>query len=626
MSAKLKLLCSTGVLLAAAILITTLVSFFNFKSASVASYTHTLDTQAYLIANAVDQKMQRYFDSLNLMSNNLSIDADGNVDVAQVTQKLKEIESDLDVLASYVGLKSGITYLPKGEIPNFNAKDLGREWYKRIFAGEKNIITTPYTSSAGNLVMALGVPVIRDGKVVATLCANIPVNSISEYIASLTETNQLYAAREDGFILAAKFPEYVGQNLFELKPSYKEFQAQSGSSHYYEFEGNDYFVINAKAAGTGWTIWAWDMKDNIHSASNNNLLQGSMIAITLIIFSLFVTYILITRLMYRPVGGEPQEIEQTVKSVSEGDLTMAGQSPEQATGIYGATLAMVNNLKSIIEGINGAAEHINSSSVEITSAAENVLTSSETQMKQIEQASTAMNEMTISVDEVANNALQASTAAQEANENSDQGISVVNELNQNIAKLVSGIEAVVEVNNKLELETQSIGSILAVIDEISEQTNLLALNAAIEAARAGDHGRGFSVVADEVRSLANRTKASTNEIQEMIARLQSEAKKSVELMQVSVNDAQATAEKSNSANEALQAIRESVSVILEMNNQIASAVEQQTHVAAEINNNVIEINNIAQTTYSSSSSNSERAKELTSIAESLNRSVEVFKL
>ncbi|MDG3086407.1 methyl-accepting chemotaxis protein [Vibrio hannami] len=626
MSAKIRLLSFTGILFASAILLLTLISFFNFKSASVESYTFALNNQAYLVSNAVEQKVQRYFDSLNIASASLAIDSEGNIDVEQVTQKLKHIEDSLGVLASYVGLKSGITYLPAGEIKNFNAKTLNREWYNRLFAGEKNIITTPYTSSAGNLVMALGVPVMRDGKVVATLCANIPVNAISEFIESLTDQNQIFAAREDGFILAAKYPDYVGKNLFEERPSYKQYNDNPGSSHSYTFDGNEYFVINAKADATGWTIWAWDKRENINSASNSNLIEGLSLAVVLILLTLGITYILITKLMYAPIGGEPKTIERMVKSVSEGNLNLQVQSNGNESGILAATLTMVANLRTIIERINEAAEHLNNSSDQMSNAASDVNRSSESQMMQLEQASTAMNEMTVTVDEVARNALQASSAAKEAHDHSAQGISVVGEMNQNIVTLVDGIENVVQVNNKLEQETQSIGGILEVIDGISEQTNLLALNAAIEAARAGEHGRGFAVVADEVRNLANRTKESTNEIQEMITRLQSEAQRSVKLMEVNVSDAQATAAKSTEADSALQAIRDSVSIILDMNNQIATAAEEQTHVAAEINANVVEINDLAKSTFESSNSNTAKAKELTNIATSLNQSVDTFRL
>lgn len=626
MSAKIKLLSFIGILFTFAILLVTAVSFFNFKSTSVSGYTHSLERQSFLISNALDEKMQRYFDSLNLMSAGLSIDDQGNIDVESVTKTLKTIEKDLGVLASYVGLKSGITYLPKGEIPNFNAKSLGREWYKRIFAGESNIITTPYTSSTGNLVMALAVPVIRSGKVVATLSANLPVDSITQFIKHLSHDNQLFVSRSDGFILAAKYPDYIGKNLFEIRPSFRGYKDKTGSSHSYQFESHEYFVVNAIAQSLGWSVWAWDTSDNINAASNDNLVQSASIAIILVLVSLAVVYLLITKLMYVPIGGEPKEIEDLVHKVANGDLSSQHATTGNESGVYAATLYMTSNLRSIIQNINHAAEELNTSSVQMSSSAKEVNMSSEQQMMQLEQASTAMNEMTVTVDEVARNALQASSAAQEANDYSDRGIAVVTEMNQNINKLVQGIEKVVIVTNKLEHETQSIGRILEVINGISEQTNLLALNAAIEAARAGEHGRGFAVVADEVRNLANRTKESTSEIQEMITNLQVEAKQSVELMEVNVHDAQSTSEKSDSANDALQAIRDSVSVILDMNNQIATAAEEQTHVAAEINVNVVEINDIAKSTFDRSKNNTRMAMQLTDIASSLNQSVDSFKL
>jgi len=247
-------------------------------------------------------------------------------------------------------------------------------------------------------------------------------------------------------------------------------------------------------------------------------------------------------------------------------------------------------------------------------------------MMELEQTSTAMNEMAVTVDEVARNALSASAAADEANNQSNKGIEVVHGMNSDISTLVEGVSGVQMVMHKLEGEIDNIGSIIEVIRAISEQTNLLALNAAIEAARAGEQGRGFAVVADEVRSLANRTQESTTEIQTMINSLQAESKNSVELMEVNVNNAQSTATKSQQANQALEEIRHSVSIIQDMNNQIATSAEEQTLVAGEINQSIVGINDMAKMTSDSSANNAKRADELLEIANALGKSVEVFKL
>lgn len=625
MSAKAKLLSCIGVLFVSAILFVTFVSDYNFKSNSVNDYTHMLETESFLVSKALDQKVQRYFDGLEIVSASLAIDKSGNMNFDVVKEQLNSITSSLGTLSAYVGLRSGKTYLPKGEIPNFNAKALNREWYNRVFAGEKRIITTPYTSSAGQLVMALAVPIMRDGSIAGVLSTNISVDEITRFISTLTKENQVFVSRSDGFILASQDIESVGKNLFEQRPSYKEYAGQSGRKHLYQVDGEEYIVLNATIASSGWNVWAWDLTDNMYEASDSNMLQSFFIAGVLIIVLLITIYVLVMKLMYAPIGGEPKEIEELVTRVAKGDLTLQTNAADEI-GVYAATITMVSNLKHIIGNINNATEQLNESSGQITVTASRVNSNSEEQMIQLEQTSTAMNEMTATVDEVASNALQASTAAKEANEYSTQGMNTVKEMNNNMSTLVEGIEEVVDVTTKLEKETQGIGSILEVINGISEQTNLLALNAAIEAARAGEHGRGFAVVADEVRNLATLTQKSTSEIQEMISRLQSEAQRSVELMNSNMKDAQSTANKSNEANQALQAISDAVSLIQDMNVQIATAAEEQTHVAAEINQSVVQINDLAKVTFEGSSGNKKMSAKLTELSSTLEHCVAMFKL
>ncbi len=625
MSAKNKILLSIGGLFMFVIVLIVGVGYISFSDSSQQNYTDKLKNEASLIASGVEQKMLRNFDMLKMAADSIDINADGELNEQQLVEKLKFMEGNYDMVASFFGTADGTTYRVDGEIQNFNAKSAGREWYTRIMDGEVDVITTPYKASSGKIIMSLVEPVKRNGRIVAIIGANIGLDGITSYIKDLSEKQQIYVARKDGYVLSAKDTENVGKNLFELRPSYGDFRQQSGVGHTYEYQNKDYYVVNAISQELGWTVWSWESVQNINAASSDNLQNSLLLGIIALAIAAALSYYLVVSLMYRPIGGEPTEIESIVRKVAAGDLSLAGSARGNETGILAATLTMVDNLKDTMKQIQASSERIDHSSVEMSETSSQVKISSESQMLQLEQAATAMNEMSASVDEVARNAMKASDSAKGANGYSEQGMRMVSDMNQSIVELVGGIEAVVNVNLELEKETQSIGQILEVIDGISEQTNLLALNAAIEAARAGEHGRGFAVVADEVRSLANQTKESTTVIQDTITRLQREASRSVELMRVNMKDAQTTSEKSALANQALQEIQTSVALIQDMNTQIAAAVEEQSHVASEIGANVVEINDLAKSTFDVSESNHQRSQEMTQIAGTLNKSIEIFK-
>ena len=628
MTAKAKILLLIGLLFTLAISAISGVGFSNFRTASVEGNRIKLGTQTSLISKAVEQKMERYFDALNILASGIEIDETGLLNIDNAVSSLHATAKNLDVFDVYITTKDARSYghAANGLEANFNAKELKREWYVRIFNGESRIVTKPYKSSMGNDVLALAVPVKHNGNIVGVICLNISVNQITEFVRELDPDNHVFVSREDGYLLAAKSPDLIGKNLYQERPSYKAFQEQEQSNHDYQFEGNEYTVSGVLIGALNWNVWTWTSWDDINAASNENLKTSLWIAFICIILSLYIIYLIVMKIMYQPVGGEPADIEAIVKKIAQGDLHSVAPATGNETGIYSAILTMVSSLKNIIENINTSSGQLNSVSKTMSESASRVNESSESQMMQLEQTSTAMNEMTMTVDEVARNALQASTAADQANDQSNQGIGVVRDMNTNISTLVNGITSVQQVMAKLEGEINDIGSIIEVIRSISEQTNLLALNAAIEAARAGEHGRGFAVVADEVRSLANRTQASTTEIQAMINSLQSESKNSVELMQVNVNNAQMTAEKSQEANNALEEIRRSVSVIQDMNNQIATSAEEQTLVAGEINQSIVGINDIAKVTFDNSAENAKRAQDLLNISTDLNKSVDVFKL
>ena len=627
MSAKFKITALIGLLFTLTILLVTTRGFVNFKAASESGYNQRLDDRSFLISKAIEQKMDRYFDAMYLVASKLKIDKSGVLDINDMVESLHTLHKRMGVVDTYMATKTGVTYTSSlGDvIPDFNAAEKQREWFVRPMNGDDFVVTKPYVSTSGKAVMAIAIPIKKSGEAVGVLGLDIYVETISNFIKSLTPQNHISISRDDGYLLAAHDPKLIGKDLFDLHPSYSKYQKNSRSNHTYTFKGEDFSVFSTRVDSLGWSVWSWDKWSEIKALSNKNLIESLLITLALLILSLAIVYAIVIKIMYKPVGGEPSDIEALMEKVAQGELASVGIATGKETGIYKAVLAMVANLKDMIEHINITSAQLNASSTEMTESAGNVSNCSESQMQQLEQASTAMNEMTVTVEEVARNALEASTAADKANNHSADGIVVVDEMNENIITLVEGITDVQTVVGKLESEINNISSIVEVIHGISDQTNLLALNAAIEAARAGEHGRGFAVVADEVRSLANRTQDSTNEIQNMINSLQEESKNSVTLMQKNVDNALVTVDKSTQAAEALQAIRSSVSVIHEMNNLIATSAEEQTLVAGEINISIVGINDLAKITFDGSEQAASRAHELSGVAHGLSESVSVFK-
>lgn len=628
MSVKLKMMLLMGSLITIVVLMISIVGFINFKSASVGNYDRDLKSDAIVIGKAVEQKIGRTFDVLHAVAAELAITSDEKIDEVATLKSLKSIADKFDVLGAHIGMKNGDIYasLANGFVPNVNAKETKREWYVRIFEGEDEVMTEVYTNGEGNLAIAMAVPVIREGNRVGLLAVNIAVNSITNFVKELSDNAQIYISREDGYVLVAKDETLLGENLFTSHPSYEPLKNSEQATLNYSYDGNNYFVASAKMQNLRWNVWAWDSQENINSASNSNLYTSLIIAFIFIVIALMITYILVNKLLYLPIGGEPKTIEEMVQKIANGDLSLSVQATGDETGVYKAILAMVKQLKNTISEINTTSAEVNNSSTQIESSAHGVTQTAQQQMHQLEQTASAMNEMTVTVLEVARNAQQASSSANEAKQHSKNGMAVVSEMNHDISSLLNGIEDVQVVINKLAQQTDNIGSILDVIKGVADQTNLLALNAAIEAARAGEQGRGFAVVADEVRNLANRTQESTNEIQQVITNLQAEAGRSVHLMEANAKSAEATATKSNEANLALEAINRSVEEIQDMNNQIATAAEEQTVVAEDINNSIVSLNDMSKHTFDNAENNSKMAKSLKNSATSLNRSVERFTL
>ncbi len=368
-------------------------------------------------------------------------------------------------------------------------------------------------------------------------------------------------------------------------------------------------------------------RENV-SFLNSTIARTQMITIggfiAMMVVAIGVVLLLLRRFLFKPVSNLISDMSRC----AEGDLTVNVEKD----GLKEIRL-LAGSLSELVASLNQQVLQIHDSSLQVSDASNRVSSVSEStneaikrQQTETDAVATAVNEMTATVQEVAQNAADAARSASEADSAANKGQDIVNQSITSISQLAGEIENAASVIQELEQDSEQIGSVLDVIKGIAEQTNLLALNAAIEAARAGEQGRGFAVVADEVRTLASRTQESTLEIQQIIEKLQQGARHGVEVMQKNQIKADETVKMADETGTSLEAITLAIATINTMNAQIATAAEEQTAVAEEINRNVISISQVADETMTGSQQTASASNELMAMAENMEGIVARFKI
>jgi len=426
--------------------------------------------------------------------------------------------------------------------------------------------------------------------------------------------------------LSGKLPEQYGANLQQAGEAFKAYRSAIDQYHDALISSTQAFkqmgekVMRVFDLNKQMNAIQTSKRDNEARQAKTMLGIAAALALVLGILAAWS----ITRQIVIPL----QQTLQVVERVASGDLSqdLDVQRRDELGQLQGAIQRMTASLRELISGISLGVTQIASASEQLSAVTKQTSAGVNSQKVETDQVATAMNEMTATVQEVARNAEEASEAAVAADQQAREGDKVVGEAIAQIERLALEVGNSTVAMSDLKRESDKIGSVLDVIKSVAQQTNLLALNAAIEAARAGEAGRGFAVVADEVRSLALRTQKSTEEIEELIVGLQTGTQQVATIMDNSRSLTDSSVELTRRAGGSLANITRTVSAIQSMNQQIAAAAEQQSAVAEEINRSVLNVRDVSEQTSAASEETAASSVELARLGNHLQMLVGRFKV
>lgn len=502
-----------------------------------------------------------------------------------------------------------------------------RPWFKLAKATGRASFTEPYLDAGtGGTIISTLAPVSR-GQYQGVVGGDIALKTIANLLSTITLADTGYAAlvSHNGTVLFHPNKKLVGKNIKVLlgKPA-----NLGGERHSYESEEGLWsarFHPIGDARGVDWYLGTFVNEDKLNAPVMEARITGLIIAVIGLVISLIILRFGI-RMLMSPV----RRLNSAMVSIASGDADLTKRLDDSAGDEFGELAAEFNrfvaNIQSVVSDVQRGAADLKDNVTALRQTASSSRDSVERQQDEIDQVATAINEMSAAAGEIAQNAQQTADASTTVDRDSRASLETVSASRDAVQKLSKEINAATEVIDKLGKDVTDITSVLEVIKGIAEQTNLLALNAAIEAARAGDAGRGFAVVADEVRNLARRTQDSTEEINNMIERLQSGASNAVEVMKASTAVSNVSMEKAQDAMDSLNRIAEAITSISEMTTQIATASEEQTSVTEELNSSITRIADQGQEAATAASENDVYSGQIETVGKSLNENVSRFKV
>jgi methyl-accepting chemotaxis protein len=560
-----------------------------------------------------------------------SLQESPNLNEKDIQNILQQAQASLGFGMTFLGLENGDMYRHDPSLNSADYDPRNRSWYMDAKAKNSAYVTAPYISAATKqLSMTFVEPITINGKFVGAIGGLVFLDSVLDSILAMKVAGNGYSVLFDGNgkIIAHPNTKHILKDAMDLSPVltsdfFKKVRNQAIFTEL-KLDGKDIDMYASNIKGSPWALGLM-MDKNVLNAPLVSLGTNIIIAVFILLSIAVLIAVQVTRFLLKDLRRVSDSMAQIAQG--EGDLTqrLTASSKDEIA-------VLVDNFNKFVVLLHGTVSHLKKIGHELASQASIAHDSSqnsslklEEQQHNISMVATAIHQMSQATQEIANNATNTAINADETVAAGNIGQTQVLKSQESIRTLATDIQEVANVINDLSKNADGINTILTTISGIAEQTNLLALNAAIEAARAGEQGRGFAVVADEVRVLSQRTYSSIEEIQKMIESLQKITKDAVGKIQLSHTRANNSVEDVNQAKDSLDKIQQSVATINDRAAQIATATEEQTSVTEEVNQNTTDIQRGSKELVTLAAESAARAEELKSLADDLTKNINHFR-